>query len=127
VRTSRLGVAVVAIFVAVAACSRDVPRCRADEVAGCTCADGKLGYAACLEDGSGFGACASCTAPPPDASSGNAHLPLYAACSADGDCESGLCYTYTAKGAHCTHPCNSDDDCAPPSPQCTPKGVCKLP
>jgi hypothetical protein len=124
------------VLVLAEACRASEP-CHADDYLGCTCADGSLGYAACV-DGA-FGSCAYCGATPgldatfvPDGEGGatgegGAQLALYAPCSGNAECASGLCYAYTAKGSHCTHPCTSDADCSPPSPQCTPKGVCKLP
>jgi hypothetical protein len=37
------------------------------------------------------------------------------------------CYPYPSKGPHCSHPCRTAMDCAPPSPGCTPMGECKAP
>jgi hypothetical protein len=83
-------------------------------------------------------ACASCTdaAAPGDAASSNdlagadasGLLPFMARCTDNGQCASGLCHPYPARGASfCTIPCTRDGDCPAPSPGCNGMGVCKAP
>lgn len=62
-----------------------------------------------------------------DASTGD--LPFLSECTLGMDeaCASGLCFDFNAKGPHCTHGCDVDDDCEAPSPGCSGMGVCKAP
>ena len=48
-------------------------------------------------------------------------------CEEDAACETGLCYEFPAKGPHCTHGCETSQDCPPPSPGCNMMGLCKAP
>ena len=58
----------------------------------------------------------------PDAGAASADagdlLPFMSECEDNGQCETGLCYSYNAAGPHCTHECDSDLDCEDPSPGC---------
>jgi hypothetical protein len=62
----------------------------------------------------------------PEAASG---LPFAASCAVNGDCESGLCYSYPSKGMRCTMSCGSPAECpaSSPAPGCNPKGICSVP
>jgi hypothetical protein len=53
-------------------------------------------------------------------------LGLYAPCSGNGDCASGVCHDYPMRGTFCTKPCTAASDCPAPSPGCTPMGVCRV-
>jgi hypothetical protein len=61
----------------------------------------------------------------PDAATGS--LPFMSECTADEDCQSGLCFEFNAKGDFCTQACENDLECEDPSPGCNGKGVCKAP
>ena len=54
-------------------------------------------------------------------------LPYMSECQTNDQCESDLCFSFNAKGPHCTHGCVNDEDCAEPSPGCNNMGVCKAP
>jgi hypothetical protein len=56
-------------------------------------------------------------------------LPFMAECSVGEHerCDTGLCFDFNAKGPHCTHACEVDADCEPPSEGCNGMGVCKAP
>ena len=54
-------------------------------------------------------------------------LPFMSECTANDECDTGLCFEYGNKGPHCTHDCTVDTDCEAPSPGCNNKGVCKAP
>lgn len=78
------------------------------------------------DDGGGSGADASaeCTGADP--------LPFMCPCTVmDVDpCDpanAGQCFEFNDKGPHCTHECETDDDCEAPSTGCNGMGVCKAP
>lgn len=54
-------------------------------------------------------------------------LPFMAECTADEQCETGLCFTYNMGPSLCSHSCTTDDDCEDPSPGCNGMGICKRP
>ena len=54
-------------------------------------------------------------------------LPYMAECDTNEQCETELCFSFNAKGPHCTHSCVIDADCESPSPGCNNMGVCKAP
>jgi hypothetical protein len=64
-----------------------------------------------------------------DGASSDGGLPLFAQCTANADCASGICHYYPARAtSYCTKPCTTDGDCPPPSPGCTlVMGVCRVP
>ncbi|MEZ4297481.1 MAG: hypothetical protein R3B70_21145 [Polyangiaceae bacterium] len=116
--------------------------CYEGDFAACTCADGRLGFAACDTANDAFAACGSCGLLPgapttwvysgsEGGAGGTATTTALAAfmedCTVNEDCESSLCFSYTAKGQKCTLPCTTDSDCPPPSTGCNNKGVCKAP
>ena len=49
------------------------------------------------------------------------------ACNATSDCPAGdTCFAFKKRGPHCTHACDSSDQCAAPSHGCTKLNVCGL-
>ena len=58
-------------------------------------------------------------------------LPFMASCDVEDDrcdAEAGdSCFNFNNKGPHCTHACDSPEDCPAPSPGCNNMGVCKVP
>jgi hypothetical protein len=43
-------------------------------------------------------------------------------------CEAGyMCYSFNAKGPHCSKTCSGPADCPAPSPGCSGMGICKVP
>jgi hypothetical protein len=56
-------------------------------------------------------------------------LPFAAPCTLNGDCETGLCFSYPSKGMLCTKSCGSPAECpaSSPAPGCNPKGICSVP
>ncbi len=48
-------------------------------------------------------------------------------CTTNEECDTGLCFDFSAKGPHCTTTCELDLECPEPSPGCNGKGVCKAP
>ncbi|HZF49795.1 MAG TPA: hypothetical protein VE093_14145 [Polyangiaceae bacterium] len=116
-----------------AACAEDGRPCYPGDYRSCSCAAGELGYQQCDAEGQGYGAC-DCSGATPGGAGGTggtggagALLEFMAECSGDAQCESGLCYTYNAKGSHCTIQCTADVDCPSPSPGCNNMGICKAP
>jgi hypothetical protein len=121
-----------AVAIAAAAC-QSAPACYDGEFQACSCG-AKSGYQQCLAGQ--FGACvcdgitpgSGATSTNASASTGAGKTPLYASCTKNEDCESGLCADFPMKGGlHCTKSCQSNMDCPPPSPGCNPKGECRLP
>lgn len=55
------------------------------------------------------------------------NLPFMSSCQSNDECETNLCFSFNAKGPHCTHSCMMDEDCEEPSPGCNNMGVCKAP
>ena len=110
--------------------------CYPGDYRACLCETGARGLAQCAVDGGGgYGAC-NCTPPAVDAASDapsgddagdSGLLGFLSACAKNEDCSTGLCFPFNAKGPHCTRPCQTDSDCAPPSPGCSNNKVCKLP
>lgn len=126
--------------------------CLPEDVERCTCADGKTGFTVCdPRAGAFYGACNCAIDASPylpeagvEASSegggegggtmmmcGGPVLSFMCACSQSAgspQCSTGdMCYPFPSKGPHCTHACKTPMDCPPPSPGCTPMGVCKAP
>lgn len=145
-----LGPGVLAVALAVvAACRADEePTCYAGDSEACTCPGPaeQRGYRACDVLRGSYGACvcdgtvgvgvaapsstdAGAPNPPPDAAATKAGL--FAACSVDADCESGVCRDFPAKGGLlCTKTCTTataSTDCPPPSTGCNNQGICKAP
>ncbi len=138
--TLRFAVSVIASIWLFVACVRGAPACYDGEYLGCSCGD-TVGYMRCTEsrygacvcDGKtpgldgGAGASSYATTGGAGGQGGAALLPLMAPCNDDGQCETGLCYPFNAKGPHCTKPCDGDGDCPAPSPGCNNMGICKAP
>jgi hypothetical protein len=139
--------ALAALAVMLMACSEgngDL-QCLPQDIEKCTCDDGTQGYFVCdIDSGAGYGPClcgldASPYDPvPPDASpdegtdgDDDGGLKFMSACSvASGApaCPPGTsCYTFPAKGDHCSKPCTIASDCPPPSPGCNMMGECQAP
>jgi hypothetical protein len=82
-------------------------------------ADGAAGGDAALADGA-----------PGDASG---VLGFMEECDPENDlCDGTLdpplfCWNYPNRGPHCTHECDLNEECAPPSPGCNQQGVCRAP
>jgi hypothetical protein len=66
---------------------------------------------------------------PIDAST--AALPFLSPCDPENDlCDADngeFCFGFNAKGPHCTHQCDTPQECDAPSPGCNNMGVCKAP
>jgi hypothetical protein len=128
------------------ACTEDRPACYVGEYVACSCVNGALGYAGCDPQIAGYGPCV-CDGSTPgldastgvtvdastngDASASDAsdagRRPLFEACAANGDCESGVCFAYGDGRSLCTKACSSPADCAAPSQGCNGLGVCRFP
>jgi hypothetical protein len=135
--------AAIACIAALAACSdaENAQACYPGDQAWCTCADGARGIQSCASGGGSYGACncnvsdaGSVTDAAGDdaaADAGDAtdsgKLPFMSPCAMNSDCATNLCFMFNAKGPHCSHPCNVDSDCEPPSPGCSNMKVCKAP
>jgi hypothetical protein len=90
----------------------------------------RLAAVACAAITALWAACAVESAPrdrDPDAS--DELIPFMAECplGQHDRCETGLCFDFNMKGPHCTHECETDDDCEEPSTGCNGMGVCKAP
>jgi hypothetical protein len=131
------GLAALAAIVATSgACSKAHPVCYDGEYLACTCDDGAGGFQACAAGRAGYGACV-CDGRVPglDASlpeageAGEAAAPpkvkFLEPCEKDEQCETGLCYTFNARGPRCTQRCTPGEACPAPSPGCSNNGVCK--
>lgn len=137
--------AAVAIFILtiVVACGEDRPPCYRGDFVGCTCANGAYGYQACRDAEDGYAACVcNGTTPGIDASVADAaradaapdalvdagKRALFASCTTNEECESGLCFEFGMGQRICTKPCTAATaatDCPLPSPGCNNKGVCR--
>lgn len=125
-----------AAAIGAAACEVDSGReCYPGDWLACTCGADR-GYQQCDPEGAGYGACDCSGAIPGLAASagagsggsgGAALLPFMSACDADAECQTGLCYTFAAKGDFCSQPCVDSAECPPPSTGCNMMGVCKAP
>ncbi len=133
--------------------SEDASTCATGEKLACSCAGGGSGFRVC--QGGVYGACdcqatlvdagtgdvsialdaiqgpvdanADQGSPDGDALLSDAPtlLPLYSACTADGQCDSGFCFLYNNGKQACTKTCTTSADCPAPSTGCNAKGVCK--
>ena len=122
-------VILVGIALALGACSQSAGRpCYPGDYVACTCVDGKTGFSKCDGTGSGYGAC-DCTGDIGvglDAAADASNF-LVACDPANDQCGPGLmCFSFNAKGPHCSKGCSTDSDCPPPSPGCSLMKVCKL-
>lgn len=66
---------------------------------------------------------------PPDASvpsPAGATAKLGDPCTANSQCESGLCFPFNSRGPHCSAPCTEGCQC-PASRGCSNMGICKAP
>ncbi|MGH7284394.1 MAG: hypothetical protein ACRELY_22945 [Polyangiaceae bacterium] len=143
-RAACLLVAAIGVSFTASACLPEGRYCSPGDFRSCTTSNGAPGAAMCNDDGTAYGACDSSLLldgslpPAPDASadtgggdggacSGTSNLGFLCPCTGDPSCTSGNCFTFPSKGLFCTQPCTKDSDCPPPSPGCTPKGVCKVP
>jgi hypothetical protein len=119
-------VSAVGVALAAVGC-HDAPACHGGDWIACRCDGGRRGFAPCDAEAEAFGDCRcdgvpGMTDPGEDGEAGA----LYTACEQDADCDSGLCYSFNARGPHCTQACEDADDCPPPSSGCNGKGVCKI-
>lgn len=117
------------------ACDDLERECYPGDFIACTCDDGKDGYAQCDAAGTAYGECGYCGSTPGMTGNesgggeggGGDLLPFMSPCENDQECDTGECFTFPAKGPHCSHPCESAEDCEPPSTGCNQMGVCKAP
>ncbi len=121
-----------ALLVALLACDDARSRaCLPGDFIECRCSGGEVGYASCDDEGAGYGACEFCGSSPLAAGGagggGGGLLPFLSECATDDECDTGLCHPFNAKGPHCSHPCELDTDCEPPSTGCNGMGICKVP
>jgi hypothetical protein len=127
------------------ACQTNGARCAPGDYVACACPTRVLGFARCAPSGEEYSLCDCSGALPPgvvdleagahsdgpasddagDATSGK--LPFMSPCAKDVECETGLCFVFTAKGPRCSKGCQVDTDCPPPSPGCNLQGICKSP
>jgi hypothetical protein len=123
----------------VAACKSDestaAGACNSGDRVVCACPSGGNGLKTCTNGA--FGAC-ECASSIPDAGSGgkeggvntaDAGFGQYlGACNVTTDCPAGgECFPFGTKGNTCTHTCQTNTQCEPPSPKCNPRGVCAPP
>jgi len=106
----------------------------------CPCGTPRDGYAQCLADASGYGACdcsgnipagAGLLIAPGDGGDAGGEVTsepgaFLASCTLDTECATKLCFSFNAFGPHCSQPCANDIDCPAPSPGCSNNKVCKL-
>ena len=127
---------VFALASAVASGCFEEPRaCYPGDYEACRCDSGEPGYAQCEPSGDAYGACGFCGTTPGLAEGvtagagggGGGLLGFLQPCEGSEQCESGLCHEYPAKGTFCSMPCDSPDDCPPPSSGCNMMGICKAP
>lgn len=128
----------IAAMLLASACA-ERPACHEGDYRACECDDGTCGFAACDVAAGTFGACGSCGVVPGSqvscevdegtggAGGGPTQLGFLETCTVDEECETGLCFTFNAKGPKCSKPCQTDSECPPPSSGCNMKGVCKAP
>lgn len=115
------------------ACDDHERECYPGDFLACECDDGKDGYAQCDAEGTAYGECGYCGTTPgmtgtEDGGGGGGDLlPFMAACEDNEDCSTDLCFNFPAKGPHCSHSCESAEDCEAPSTGCNGMGFCKAP
>lgn len=138
-----IGATAIALLIVTGACGEDRPPCYRGDYVGCSCGNGRSGYQACRDAEDGYAACV-CDGRTPgiDASVGDASAadasvdapidtgkrPLFAPCTTNDECESGLCFELGMGQRICTKPCTAATaatDCPAPSPGCNNKGVCR--
>ena len=139
-----LGALATALALVVACNSDDEPTCYAGDSEACTCpgTTEQRGYRACDVLRSPYGACVcdgtvgAVDASAPAEAGAEAGIDagkagLFASCTSDADCESGLCREYPSKGGLlCTKACTgatAATDCPPPATGCNNQGICKAP
>jgi hypothetical protein len=153
--TAWLGVLVVAgcgTLIVESACLPSGRPCSPGDDIPCSCADGRAGAQVCDNQGSAYGACdctlldagqdalamtsddAEATADAAEVGvvdgglcSGGTNLPITCPCTLSSQCADNNCFSFNAKGPHCTKPCTSAMDCAPLSTKCNMMGVCGPP
>ena len=119
------------------ACRASNPSCYEGDYVACDCAGASSpGFAKCGAD-ERFSACV-CNGTVPgydgsfyedaasDAGSATGKVPFLGACQKNEDCETGLCFSFNAKGPHCSIACSAVPVCPAPSPGCSGMGVCKI-
>ena len=120
------------VLLLTASCDEEARECLPGDFAPCSCDTGDEGFAECNEEGDAYGECVCEGDPAGGAGEGGsggsaALLPFMSECEEDAECETGVCHPFNAKGPHCSHACEMDTDCEPPSPGCNMMGVCKAP
>lgn len=144
---SRALIGVLGAVLAVSACEDGERFCYPGDYRSCECADpAVVGYEQCDATGDAYAAC-DCSGNIPGVpaaaggagsggaagggaggdAGGGALLPFMSPCDTNEQCETGNCFPFTAKGPHCTLPCDGPEDCPPPSDGCNNMGVCKVP
>lgn len=124
------------------ACKDDGTPCYPQDYRACDCPGAPHGFQECSADGQSYGAC-DCSGKIPgvagmgdagtseaastDASDAGALLPFMSTCDTNEQCDTGLCWNFPSKGAHCTKHCTTAADCPPPSGGCNPQSLCKAP
>jgi hypothetical protein len=154
VRIARKIACLAAAVIVAASCSgQSTTSCYPGDRQSCACSGGGTGFQTCEASGQ-LGACAcgsgagggasaassSASGSGTGGSDGGAGgkdaggdaadgglLPFMSPCTANAQCETGLCWNFPTKGSHCSKMCATDADCPPPSPGCNPQGVCRAP
>ena len=132
-----LSALLLAVLTLPAACREDVPACYEGDHTACTCAENRLGYQSCLAGEAKYGPCVCDGKTPgldgsfedlPDGSSApDGMLPFMSKCTANEQCESGNCHTFSQEGSFCTKSCEDTADCPAPSSGCNNRKICKAP
>jgi hypothetical protein len=146
-------VAMLAVARIAAGCEEDFKECYAGDYLGCTCENGRTGYAACSAQSDYASSQCVCDGTTPgvdasrpdtgsdaalDASTGDAascagdagdagRKKLFEPCTAADECEGCRCESFGTKGQLCTISCTSGEQCPAPSDMCTNRGVCRPP
>lgn len=117
------------------ACSVDGTPCYPGDYRPCACDNGVRGLFQCSVIGDAYGACDCSGVLPGSAVDAGADTgavdaadaglrALFAPCSANAECQSGLCFHYASKGSLCSTPCAAPADCPT---GCNMMNVCKAP
>jgi hypothetical protein len=127
-------------------CEEEARFCYPGDYRRCGCEGGTDGFQQCDDAGEAYGVC-DCSGAIPGLTTGSTggagggaggagaggaggdggKLPFLAPCDEDAQCETMLCYPFTAKGPHCSQTCSGPEDCPAPSTGCNMMGVCKVP
>lgn len=140
----RLAGSAVMIFVGWSVgCSEKATPCSPGDYVPCDCGSDPAGVSQCTKTGEGYGTCdcsgtvaaklrdaldaSTQAAPDAEAREAGSLIPFMGPCEKDEQCTTGLCFSFNAKGPHCSKPCTGAGDCEAPSTGCSGMSVCKVP